>query len=90
MSALADEITAAVQLANAPLLSKINELETLVKQSLSENDDPFFTVAQAAKLLKCSEKTIHRKFGNGRSEIKRVGRKILIPREAVLSVQSPS
>lgn len=87
MSALSAEIEQAVSVATEPLRVQLSELTDLLRKTIEGNQSPFVTVQEAAEILSCSEKTILRKFTKGQYEIKRTGRKILIPRDAVLSIQ---
>lgn len=88
MSALQAEIQDAVLRATRPMEDRLIAMHALLEQSLQQNEDPYLTVAEAAKLSRHCEATIRRKARSGLWEIKRDGRKILILRASFLSAQS--
>jgi excisionase family DNA binding protein len=87
MSALQDEIKAAVQAATAPLFREITALRELIEQDREASRPEFMTVKQAASFLSCSEKTVHRYCNIGRLEVKRLGRKKLIRYSTLIQAQ---
>ncbi len=86
MSALQNEIKTAIQETTQPLERRLADMQHLLEKSLKSTQKPFVTVDEAAELTGQSTRTIRRKVHAGMIEAKRMGRKILIDREALLSV----
>ncbi|WP_126138515.1 helix-turn-helix domain-containing protein [Tritonibacter mobilis] len=78
MSALQAEIKAAVQEATAPLMRELSDLRRIVEAQSKDAQPEYVTVKEAAKILKCTEKTVHRYCDSGRLEVRRDGHKKLI------------
>ncbi len=78
MSALQAEIKAAVEEATAPLRRQLIDILRIVEAQSKEDRPEYVTVKEAAQILKCTEKTVHRYCDEGRLEVRRNGRKKLI------------
>ena len=80
-SALQSEIRVAVEAATKPLRADLARLAQLVEESAAPDPGELVTVAQAAEILKCSTRTIHRLCDEGKLAVaQRKGRKKLLRR----------
>lgn len=86
MNALQAEIKAAVQEATAPILRELCDLRRIVEAQAKDDRPEFVTVKEAAALLKCTEKTVHRYCNEGRLEVRRDGHRKLIAYESLTSL----
>ena len=87
MSALQQEILDAVKEANAPLLREIADLRRKIDAMHDDSQPEYVTVKDAAKILKCTEKTIHRYCELGRLEVRRDGHRKLILYSSLVETQ---
>ena len=81
-----EEIKSAVAEATRPMQAEIAGLRKLLEIALSANQAQYLSVDEAAKQLGVSAKTIRRRIQSGEFEVKRIGQKILIPREFIHSI----
>ncbi|WP_369756902.1 helix-turn-helix domain-containing protein [Falsihalocynthiibacter sp. S25ZX9] len=87
MSAMQTEITEAVERATAPLFADIRELKTMLSRALTPDDKAYFSIDEAAKILKLKPDTLRTKCRNGSIPFEREkgGRKMLIRRDVILA-----
>lgn len=88
MSALQAEIKAAVQEATAPIMKELTDLRRMVAAQNKNAQPEYVTVKEAAAILKCTEKTVHRYCEAGRLEVRRDGHKKLISYASLIETQS--
>ena len=86
LNALQQEMLETIMLANGPLLARLEKLEKQLERALTNPDDTFVTVEQAAKIMKVHPRTVRRHCHDGRIEFRRDGRKILIDRQLLLQI----
>ena len=88
MNALQDEIRHVVEAVVEPLVIEMNNLKRLVERLEKDGHPEFVTVKEAARILRCCEKTIHHYCDAGRLEVRRDGRKKLISYASLIETRS--
>lgn len=86
MNALQAEIKAVVQEVTAPILRELCDLRRMMAKQAEGAQPEFVTVKEAAEILKCSEKTVHRYCNEGRLEVRRDGHRKLIAYASLVSM----
>ena len=87
MSALQDEIRQVIEAANAPLMREIHNLKRLVERLEKDAYPEFVTVREAAKILKCTQQTVHRHCNAGKLQARRDGRRKLISYASLVEIR---
>lgn len=79
MSGIEEDIRSAV----APLMREIVALRRQVEELAKPSAPQYITMAEAAKRLRVSQRTVARYCESGRLEVRRVGGKVLILSESL-------
>ena len=84
MSAIQSEIKQAMNEVTKPLLREISQLRADLRNLIEQEQPEFVTVEQAAKIMGCCTKTMHRRCDEGKFDVTRKAGRKMVRRDSLI------